>query len=549
MIGVATSEKHRPAAAEFFELFKTAWEFYQCGSAYEVLLCCDASEIDARAKLVLIYGPAEQPFDRKHRLETVSDRSPALVTYRGDDLPIFGECARFIGNDKGWLDQKSGQPIMARVKCEDQFFIRIGFDLFEEVRNLLCSGQPSQFAQSPSIELHIAILRDLLIEHLIPFVEIPPVPNGYNFIACLTHDVDHFGIRNHRFDHTTFGFLYRATVGSLLDVCRGRKSTSQLLRNWIAAFSLPLVHLGLVPDFWTKLERYLEIEGSSPSTFYIIPQKDEAGIAADGTKPRLRAARYDAAQLSASIDRIRHNGGEVGVHGIDAWRDSTAARRELAQIHQLIETREVGIRMHWLFFDLESPAKLERAGFSYDSTIGYNETIGYRCGTSQAFKPFGTERLLELPLHVMDTALFYPSYLNLSTEQAMARINVLVENASRFGGALTINWHDRSIAPERLWDLSYSRIVETLRSKGPWFATASDAVAWFRKRRSAVFERVASEGYNSDVRIVMQENDDGLPELRIRSYRSTPSDSPASFAQESYSEVRLGESELAIVSP
>ena len=29
---------------------------------------------------------------------------------------------------------------------------------------------------------------------------------------------------------------------------------------------------------------------------------------------------------------------------------------------------------------------LEKAGFSYDSTVGYNETIGYRAGTAQVFK-------------------------------------------------------------------------------------------------------------------------------------------------------------------
>ena len=44
----------------------------------------------------------------------------------------------------------------------------------------------------------------------------------------------------------------------------------------------------------------------------------------------------------------------------------------------------------------------------YDSTIGYNETVGYRAGTTQPYRPLAASRLLELPLHVMDTALFYP---------------------------------------------------------------------------------------------------------------------------------------------
>jgi hypothetical protein len=54
----------------------------------------------------------------------------------------------------------------------------------------------------------------------------------------------------------------------------------------------------------------------------------------------------------------------------------------------------------------------------------------------------------------MDTALFYPDYLNLTFEEADRRIGDIVNYARQFGGAVTFNWHDRSIAPERLWESS-----------------------------------------------------------------------------------------------
>ena len=66
-------------------------------------------------------------------------------------------------------------------------------------------------------------------------MEIPPVPDGHRFIACLTHDMDHIGIRNHKFDHTMFGFLYRATMGSVMDVCLGKEEMRQMMINWLAA--------------------------------------------------------------------------------------------------------------------------------------------------------------------------------------------------------------------------------------------------------------------------------------------------------------------------
>jgi len=171
--------------------------------------------------------------------------------------------------------------------------------------------------------------------------------------------------------------------------------------------------------------------------------------------------------------------------------------------------------MHWLFFDSESAGKLDGAGFSYDSTVGYNETVGYRAGTTQAFRPFGTKRLLELPLHIMDTALFYPAYLHLSPEQAMMRIDGMVNDMRQFGGVLMVNWHDRSIAPERLWDDFYAELVEKFKSAGAWFCTAAEAAQWFRRRREVTFGTSGSEAA-----LASTGSEAGLPGIRIRSYQT-----------------------------
>ena len=89
----------------------------------------------------------------------------------------------------------------------------------------------------------------------------------------------------------------------------------------------------------------------------------------------------------------------------------------------------------------------------------------YRAGTTQAYRSPGVKKLLELPLHVMDTSLFYPSYLNLGEVDAERLVWGLIDNAERIGGALTINWHDRSIAPERLWDDFYLKLLGELKRR------------------------------------------------------------------------------------
>jgi peptidoglycan/xylan/chitin deacetylase (PgdA/CDA1 family) len=516
MIAVHAEEGERAVVVEFFELFKTPWRFFRDGDQTDVLICSQADVPQNNAGLLLIYGGKPKPFDEEMGLQPRPQQPNKMLSCQGGRIPVYGNSLVFGSSaGAGLKHESSGEAAMVKFNRDGRTIVRIGYDLFQEIHHLLTRGQSEANAAIPALEIHIALLRDLIVGASIPLVEIPPVPDGSKLIACLTHDMDHIGIRNHRFDHTMFGFLYRATIGSVLDVCRGRKNWRQLGTNCLAALKLPLVHLGLAKDFWHSFDRYLAIEKGLNSTFFVIPKKNEPGMDARGNRPARRAAKYDAAGLGRPLKQLQSAGDEIAVHGIDAWRDSAAGRQEHEIISRLTGTAETGVRMHWLFFDEHSHALLEAAGFSYDSTVGYNQTVGYRAGTTQVFKPVTAKKLLELPLHLMDTALFYPGYLNTAPAQTEETVRPLIANTVRFGGVLTVNWHDRSVAPERLWDNAYVRLLGQLRSNGACFLTAARTVSWFRKRRAALFEQVGST-----IKIKIPAGDDTrLPGLCARSFQ------------------------------
>ena len=524
MIGVLARDAEYDVIREFFELFKTPWAFYRDDLQCDVLICSQTRPETSSAKLILVYGAEQKTFDRENGIEILSQRQGGVISYKKDRIPIYGSLLAFRGlKNRTLLDDETGNTAAYELDSSRKRIARIGFDLFYEIRHLLTRGQPLAHARIPTLELHIAVLRDLIIGSAITLVEIPPIPAASKFTACLTHDVDHAAVRTHKCDHAVCGFLYRATLGSLISFCKGRRTVRQLAANWMAAFSLPFVHLGLARDFWNQFDRYLDLEKDRKSTFFVIPKKGEPGQAADGPAPKKRATCYEAGQIQDKLDRLRSAGREIAVHGIDAWRDSESGRAELEVIRQLGGDSHIGVRMHWLFFDERSPAKLENAGFSYDSTIGYNQTVGYRAGTTQAFKPLDVDRMLELPMHVMDTAMFFPSYMNLSPKQASNVIGEFVTNAVRFGGTLTVNWHDRSIAPERFWDETYVQLLQDLQSEGAWFATAAEAVSWFRKRRSVQINSVTADDKTIRVKVRLDETMvDRLPGLRLRIYGAKP---------------------------
>ena len=399
MIGVIADSAEHEIVREFFELFKTPWEFCRQGQRYEVLVCAGGGEFDPAAKVVILYAGRKIPFDNQQRLQPSSPRKhPCILQYAAGRLPVYGDSIGFGESGTSLLvDEETGQSMAYLHRSEERVVVRAGYDLFGEIGILLTAGQPAAYAGMPALELHIAFLRDAITGCGVSLAEIPPIPDGYSFIACLTHDVDHPSIRRHGWDHTTLGFLYRAVFGSLFDLVRGRMSVRDALTNWVAAAKLPFVQLGLTRDFWRNFgDRYLEIEQGVPSTFFIIPFQGRPGKRPEGSAPKFRAARYGAQDIADTMERLRAAGCEVALHGIDAWIDSSKGREELDEIRRLTGDPEIGVRMHWLYYGQQSPGVLEKAGAVYDSTIGYNETVGYRAGTTQVYKPLeaqGTPRI------------------------------------------------------------------------------------------------------------------------------------------------------------
>ena len=525
MIGVVANEAEHSTVVEFFELFKTPWEFWRPGTRYDVLLCSSSTIPKNDARLLLSYSSQQQAFERGRGIKTQSVRGLDFVSFRGERMPIYGNCLLFDEHgNKVLLHNGTNSAAAISTASGAQAVVRLGFDLFEEVHLLLTKGQPAELAGIPTLDLHISLLRELIVSHGLTLVEIPPVPADHRFIVSLTHDVDHPRVRQHMCDRTMFGFLYRALIGSVIDFCRGRRSLRQVVTNWKAAFSLPLVFAGIVKDFWNQVGRYLELERDLASTFFVIPTKGNAGVDSHGRIRAKRASRYALADIADDLKKLLSANREIAVHGIDAWRDSAKGRDECQDVQKITGTAETGVRMHWLYFDSQAPATLEKAGYSYDSTIGYNETIGYRAGTTQVFKHAEVDHLLELPLHIMDTALFYPSYMNLPNDRARAAMLPLIENVTRFGGVLTINWHDRSLGPERLWGNVYLALLGDLRARTPWFATALQAVSWFRKRRAASFVRITQDGGRLRVRTAIDPTGADLPPLTLRVYNSASSE-------------------------
>lgn len=497
MIGVAVQPDRLATVAEFFELFKTPWQTFAGSGDDCTLLLSDGTELpDNAPPLCILFSPDYQPGDAPSAGSSTPPEHGFFVrTPAGSSLPIYTACRFFQTLEKPLLSDASGRTAAYAKTESGRTVVRVGYDLFDEMTFLLSAGQPAANAGTASLDRHIEFLRRCILDAGLPVFEVPPAPPDHPYMVCLTHDVDFVSIRSHGLNSTVMGFVRRALFGSLKRVRRGSLSRSGLLKNFAAVFCLPLVHLRLMKDFWMQFEAYRRMEEPNRSTFFLIPFKNRPGEGVTEPYPHRRATRYDVEDVRGEVQPLLDAGWEAGLHGIDAWRDADCGRAEKKRIESVLGRSARGVRMHWLCRNVHTDRLLDEAGFEYDATCGYNETVGFRAGTSQVFRPLCAERLLEVPLHIQDVALFYPAFLDLTEAAAWKRCEAVLHECRSHCGVLTVLWHMRSLAPERLWGGFYARLLERFRRDGAWIGTAAEAAERFRARRSVRLDRrVAPDG-------------------------------------------------------
>lgn len=152
---------------------------------------------------------------------------------------------------------------------------------------------------------------------------------------------------------------------------------------------------------------------------------------------------------------MSERGHELGVHpSFESYNDEAQLRKELTNFRDALKNLEIhqnqfGGRQHYLRWNfLTTPQALESAGSSYDSTMGYADHAGFRCGTSHDFPMFDLKARKKLtirqrPLILMEASVVDPAYMNLGfTEESLSYMLGLKQKCYEYGGTFTLLWHN-----------------------------------------------------------------------------------------------------------
>jgi len=243
--------------------------------------------------------------------------------------------------------------------------------------------------------------------------------------AWLTHDLDNLAKWRPR---SVAGQILRTPAQALT----GRFAV--LARNWgeIAARVLA------GKDPFDTMDAVLAMErGRKSANFFLANGRDHLFHRYDLAKPRFRRV----------LDACRDAGMAVGLHGqVHHVSDPAAIAAEKRKLEGLLGRPVVLNRQHYLRWDPRAtfPA-LEAAGFRADSTLGYNDMPGFRCGTALPFPWFDCAagrplRLLVVPLVLGEFQLYDPRAFDGAAVRAAIRR--CLDAATAQGGVFTALFHN-----------------------------------------------------------------------------------------------------------
>jgi peptidoglycan/xylan/chitin deacetylase (PgdA/CDA1 family) len=311
----------------------------------------------------------------------------------------------------------------------------------------------------------------------------PVWPDGKPFAVCLTHDVDLVTMFSFRQDS-------RKRCAALMN-CPSPARKFRELAGWGLDAARAIKRISML-DPLHCYERWLEVEEKvgARSTFFFWPgwkavSKHHPSDCLYDMEDRVvfDEQRCTVAEMIREIDR---RGWEIGLHpSWHSFNDTEEMKRQKAALEMALCKDVVSVRQHYLHYDIRvTPRVQAEAGLKYDSTLGFNDNVGFRFGTcypwrlwdlggassAEADAPATQLPIIEIPLIIQDGALLNPvKGMRLDEDTAFPYVKQITAEVECVGGVLTLLWHPNALANPPWWNL-YCRSLEYLKQKIAFFA-------------------------------------------------------------------------------
>jgi len=314
-------------------------------------------------------------------------------------------------------------------------------DIHNRFPDTLNSMQRFGLQYRPIVNEYVELLRNVLTKSGISGFKIN------QFQLQLSCDVDYF------LSYPSFGRFVKRLGGSLLK----RHSFSEFFNSIREYIGIKFLGKQDPYDTFNRLMDFAETKNTTVQFNFIPGKIGEAD--AD--------YNIDNKHVKAKIAQIVKRGHHVGIHGsYDSYENPAQFSRELQRLKKIHPNISSG-RQHFLRFDVPLTWRIwDENNLQSDSTLGFSNDAGFRCGVCKPYKVFDiyertTLNLLETPLIWMDTAMRNNRF---TPNEQIAIFNKVFFAVQKYKGTFAILIHNNSLqfVPEQLKNIAtFSNITCT----------------------------------------------------------------------------------------
>ena len=252
------------------------------------------------------------------------------------------------------------------------------------------------------------------------------------FEAIITHDVD--GVIRYK----NFYKLLKIIAGDII-VRKKPGLIPSTIKEYIE------VKTGVKKDNYDTFDYLMDLSEklNVKSHFYFLAQNKGSKRKASNSNYDFRYDICDPAVISF-IQNIKKRGHLVGIHGsYNSYNNYDMFTKEVENLERI--TGQISeSRQHYLRFMAPVTWRIGNQNrLVQDSTLGFAEEIGFRCGTCYPFHVFDFVKresldLVETPLTVMEGAVLF---ITRNPDDFYSRICSMIDIVRKYNGKFVLLWH------------------------------------------------------------------------------------------------------------
>ena len=177
---------------------------------------------------------------------------------------------------------------------------------------------------------------------------------------------------------------------------------------------------------------------------------------------------YDVSRdkrLQEKCCELLSDGHKIGLHGsFYSAEDETLFFKEKEALEEVINAGINKTRQHWLnYSEISTPYILDKAGIKFDSSIGFNDILGFRSGIASIYNPYDHRNqrafsFYEMPLVIMDAHIEDHT----KCDEDFDWLFKCFDTVKNF--AVSVDWHQRGASLEYGWFDSYEKLCRKYKT-------------------------------------------------------------------------------------